>query len=409
MKLRLKSTDTELSFIETLAFAFYFLVEINVEIFVHRPIYIGVVLFLVLVLLASSEIKLRVSSYVTWTVLWIFVVAYSITYSIQPSTTITALLIVAARGLIFVVVLSRINSYEILCKVLKILIFVEFVNLMYIFYKVDIFTIGRTRIGARSIATDSDTAWNSNGISAVLVACTIYALALLYNKKVKHRIRMIMIVILYIVVALLCGSRMGLLLLVGVPLTWMAISSNYRNFFFRLLIIIVAGVAIYYVVMYIPAFYQVLGRRIETLILNLMGQSVTDGSITGRQNLINYGLDWFLERPFFGFGMYTFKERMLWQYGFSQYAHNSYIEILVGTGIVGMVVYYWYYLYLIIKSWRLKYNHWQIVLASMLVIMVAEMATVSFKNFTFQFALVIISVVQKIGLKGMMREGINKE
>lgn len=399
MKLRITSTDTELSAFEVLGFALYFLVEINVEIFVRRPIYIGAALFLVTVLLLSNRTRYRVTSYVTWTILWVVMVASSITYSIQPSTTITALLTVAARGLVFVTILSRINSYETLTKVLKILIFVEFFNLLYVFSKVNILTIGNLRIGDKSIIINSDATWNSNSISAVAVACTIYALCLLRNNRFKHRSLMVIVVILYSVVVLLCGSRMGLLLLVGIPLAWLAISSNHRNFFFRLMGGIIAAIIVYYIVMYVPAVYQVLGRRIETLIRNIMGQNVTDGSIIDRQNLISHGLDWFKERPFFGFGMYTFKERLLWQYGYSRYAHNSYIEVLVGTGIVGIIVYYWHYIYLIVKSWRIKYNHWQIVLSAMLVIMVAEFATVSFKNFTFQFALCVISMVQKIGLR----------
>ena len=399
MKLRISPTDTELSAFEVLAFALYFLVEINVEIFVRRPIYIGAALFLVLVLLLSNKTRYKVTSYVTWTILWVTMVALSITYSIQPSTTITALLTVAARGLVFVTILSRIDSYETLCKVLKILIFVEFFNLLYVFSKVNILTLGTLRIGDKSIVTDSDATWNSNSISTVAVACTLYALCLLHNNRFKHRRLMIFVVILYSVVVLLCGSRMGLLLLVGIPLAWLAISSNYRNFFIRLLTGIIAAVIVYYVVMYVPAVYQVLGRRIDVLIRNLMGQNVTDGSIIDRQALISHGLDWFKERPFFGFGMYTFKERLLWQYGYSRYAHNSYIEVLVGTGIIGIFIYYWHYVYLLAKSWKARYNHWQIVLSAMIVIMVAEMATVSFKNFTFQFALCVISMVQKIGFK----------
>lgn len=409
MKLRIRATDTDLSAIEAIAFAMYFLMEINVELFVRRPIYIAAVLFLVFVLIVSNRTRYRITSYVTWTILWVIMVAFSILYSIQPSTTITALLTVAARGLVFVTILSRINSYETLCKVLKILIFVEFFNLLYILYRVDIFTIGRTRIGAKSILIDSDASWNSNSISAVLVGCTMYALALLHNNQVRHRLLTMITVILYSIVILLCGSRMGLLLLVGVPFAWLGISSNHRNFFFRLIGAVIGAAAVYYIVMYIPGVYQVLGRRIETLLLNLMGQNVTDGSIIDRQNLISHGLDWFAERPFLGFGMYTFKERLLWQYGYSRYAHNSYIEVLVGTGIVGIIVYYWHYIYLIVKSWRFKYKHWQIVLAAMIVIMVAEMATVSFKNFTFQFALVVISIVQKLGLEGLSKEGNGAE
>lgn len=402
MKVRIRSTDTELSFIEIIAFAVYFMVEINVELAIRRPVYIAAVLFLFLSILFSGRTRWSLNYYMIWTILWALIVGFSYFYSISPSSTFTAFLTVGARGLAFVSVLSRVNTRQLLIKVLKILFVVEFFNILYVMTKVNILLLGSRRIG-QIVNMDSDVTWNSNTISAVLAECVNIALYLLKKDDVEHKKLMTAVTVFYAVIILLCGSRMGLLLLLGVPLVWLGLSSNLRNVVFRLLGIGAIIAAIYFMIMYIPALYNVLGRRVSALVLGILGRNTADYSMIDRSNLVSYGLDWIANRPVLGHGMYTFKEQMLWRFGYSKYAHNSYVEVLFGTGAVGLAVYYSVYFYLLFQSVKLKYKNWQIVCSSVIVIMIAEMATVSFKKFAFQFAIAVLFMVHRDGKNELRR------
>lgn len=65
------------------------------------------------------------------------------------------------------------------------------------------------------------------------------------------------------------------------------------------------------------------------------------GSVHGvRDQLVSYGIEFWKERPIFGSGINNYRYLIQKNYGFPTYSHNTYIEILVGTGIVGFIFYF---------------------------------------------------------------------
>lgn len=407
MKIRIYPTETEFSFIEKIALAMYFIFEINVELIAHKSLYVAVVLFLFVVMALFGRFRLPVNQYFMWTVFWMFVVLISVLYSIAPSTTFTAVLTLGARALAFLSIFSRVRTKELLRSVLKILLVVEFVNVLYVLSQIDITMLGSKRIGAL-MNMDSDVTWNSNTLSGVLSVCVIAALALLRNHAVKYRGLTIITTLFYSVLILLSGSRQGLLILVGVPLTYLLLSSNYKNALGRVVMIAAVMLVTYFVIMKIPPLYNMIGRRMEALIQNMLNHGSSDLSIAGRVKLINYGLNWILESPVWGHGMYTFKEQLQMSYGYEMYAHNNYIEVLFGTGLIGLAAYYSLHISMLLRSFRIRYPHWQIVVSSLLIMMGADMVTVSFKKFAFQFALLVLSLLMQIGIQNTGYDSIEQ-
>ena len=407
MKIRIYPAETEFSFIEKIALAMYFIFEINVELIAHKGLYVAVVLFLFVVMALFGRFRLPVNQYFMWTVLWMFVVLISIFYSIAPSATFTAVLTLGARAVAFLSIFSRVRTKELLCSLLKILIVVEFFNVLYVMSQIDITMLGSKRIGAL-MNMDSDVTWNSNTLSGVLSVCVIAALGLLRNHAVKNRGLTIITTLFYTVLILLSGSRQGLLLLVGVPLTYLLLSSNYKNAISRVVTIAAVMLITYFVIMKIPPLYNMIGRRMEALIQNMLNHGSSDLSIAGRVKLINYGLNWILESPVWGHGMYTFKEQLQMSYGYEMYAHNNYIEVLFGTGLIGLAAYYSLHISMLLRSFRIRYPHWQIVVSSLLIMMAADMVTVSFKKFAFQFALLVLSLLMQIGIQNTGYDSIEQ-
>lgn len=379
---------------ELIALFLYFMVEINVELFVHRPLYIAIVVLTYLALLMNMHGRFKTSMYFLWTVGWSLAIALSLLYSINRSYTFTALLTVLSRGILFTLLISRINNYNQVVRLLKLFIFCAILNTLYILYRVDVTTLGVSRIGARTI--ESDVTWNSNSIGTLLAFSVFVIILLLVRKQYQGPMRsfMILVTIGFSIIILLCGSRVALLLVLVLPLLYYLLTSNVRNGIKRILFIALALVGTFWILINITPVYNVLGSRIERLVYNILGISTTvDGSISSRNMLIRYGMEWFKESPIWGFGMYTFMQKSAAITYYAWYAHNNYLEIAVGLGVIGLVIYYWYYIYILRNAFRDKSHNGRLVLSTIIVILIAEYGTVAFKSFIYQFAICLLSIM----------------
>lgn len=395
MKLRLKlNARDNFSTIELIALFLYFMVEVNVELFVHRPLYIAVTLFAYLALLINMHGKIKANMYFIWIAGWALAIAISLVYSINRAYTFTALLTVLSRGILFTLLISRIVNYDQLVQLLKVFILCVTLNTLYVLTRVDITTLGVSRIGARTI--ESDVTWNSNSLGTLLAFTVFVIIMLLVRKQYQGLMKSIMIMLIlgFSIIILLCGSRVALLLVLVLPLLYYLFTSNVRNSIKRILFVVLALIAVSWILINITPVYNVLGVRVERLVNSLFGlSSVSDGSISSRSMLIRYGIKWFKESPIWGHGMYTFMQKSAAVTYYAWYAHNNYLEIAVGLGVIGLFIYYWYYVYILRNAMRDKSHNGRLVLSTMIVIIIAEYGTVSFKSFIYQFAICILSIM----------------
>ena len=86
--------------------------------------------------------------------------------------------------------------------------------------------------------------------------------------------------------------------------------------------------------------FELMHRRFNESINALLGQAGGDSSTLSRVSFIETGWRLFKQKVFIGHGVDNFK----YVSGFWVYSHNNFIEILVGLGIVGFVLYYSIYL-----------------------------------------------------------------
>ena len=279
---------------ELIALSLFFIVEINVELFVHRPLYIAIVVLAYVALLMNMHDGLKTSMYFLWTLGWSLAIAFSLLYSINRSYTFTALLTVLSRGILFALLISRINNYNQVVRLLKLFIFCVILNTLYISYRVDVTTLGVSRIGANTI--ESDIMWNSNSIGTILAFGVFVIILLLVRKQYQGSMKNFMILVTagFIIIILLCGSRLALLLVLELPLLYYLFTSNAGNGIKRILFVVLALAGIFWILMNITPVYNVLGSRVERLVDNILGtDTVVDGSIASRDMLIHYGLEWF--------------------------------------------------------------------------------------------------------------------
>ncbi len=101
-------------------------------------------------------------------------------------------------------------------------------------------------------------------------------------------------------------------------------------------------VAIFFLVVTQVSFlYKIIGIRFEHMIDFVLGRPITkEFSIPMRDYMIRFGMDLFKDRPLLGHGINNYRVLLGEAKGWNTYAHNNLVELLVGTGIIGVLAYY---------------------------------------------------------------------
>lgn len=215
---------------------------------------------------------------------------------------------------------------------------------------------------------------SSNGTANFCAIATFFLLYFAENKRKRY----CYIPIIFLTIGLiLCGSRKGLLVYV--------IYVIYTYFFMRkgitikkILIFLLIPFVLYFTIMKIPLVYDVIGERIESMVLNLFDVSNTlDGnSYLMRQELKDTAIEWITRKPFFGYGKGTFENAM--GYG----AENNLLQIMLEFGLIGTIIYYSFLPFFIHEIIKLKNKS---VLAKVLGIVAITMLIQDYGSVTYSW------------------------
>lgn len=160
-------------------------------------------------------------------------------------------------------------------------------------------------------------------------------------KMKKWKIWCIIGIIFTVSTSLLTGTRKLLLFYISVFAIYVFLSGSIRlkKILIGMLVLAVA----YYCILNIEPLYYLIGHKID-----FMGNSnaahMYDQSDSVRDNLIKSGMEIFYEHPILGIG-FGGTSKVL-----GMYTHNNFVEVLASGGIVGFMIYYIIYAYILIKS-----------------------------------------------------------
>lgn len=145
---------------------------------------------------------------------------------------------------------------------------------------------------------------------------------------------------IFIAVALFSGSRKAAFLcLAGLVLV---LSFSYRGAkgVCVALIGILAALGLVWATLNVPELYDVLGYRIERLLLN----NSVDGSVAEREWFRQYACSMFQNKPILGYGFNGFLTQMQKiGYWHQAYSHCNQWELLSCLGVVGFIAYYGFF------------------------------------------------------------------
>jgi len=183
---------------------------------------------------------------------------------------------------------------------------------------------------------------NTVGINAnelglqMAIACLIA----LYFLKERRKGIFLLLSLGFGTVALLSGSRKALFFIViGVAVLFTFGLKKKRFLLIAFPIVLIFLFFLWNIVMTVPAIYKVLGQRVESMIDGVIAQEKTDASTSARQWMILFGMELFRDKPLLGYGVHSFTAFV------GTYAHNNFVEILVGVGLSGFLVYYSLYFF----------------------------------------------------------------
>jgi len=215
---------------------------------------------------------------------------------------------------------------------------------------------------------------NSVGLSFAYAStiCMYYA---------RNRKLYLFIFIIFALITLFSGSRKAF---IWVLLTIAMFFFNRMKKPANVLYIFPFGLLVFliiYIAMNNPTLYEIMGKRIESLINMITGEGRVDSSIRKRMNMINTGMDLFKENMLIGYGLDNY--RHLSVYG--KYSHNNYIELLVNYGIIGAALYYFLPVTMLFKAfgiWLHKTREVFIAIIFIVLILINDYGLVSYYSLT---------------------------
>ncbi len=220
------------------------------------------------------------------------------------------------------------------------------------------------------------TGGNPNAVGMTFTVCILFTLY--YAYYMKKRIYYVFLFIELMLVIMTSSRKSVLTVLLSFIILSVSKELNYKMIT-RLITAVAAVALILYAIMNIEQLYWTIGRRLESMVEQLLTDS-GDYSMYARNMFIEYAQKYFLEKPVIGSGVATFIRKLGAEIGLYAYAHNNYYELLVGVGIVGFTAYYSFYAYLTAKLFRMSIRYGddvaKIMLMVMLSIIICEYGTV---------------------------------
>lgn len=206
------------------------------------------------------------------------------------------------------------------------------------------------------------TGLHANAIGARLATGVLLGLYFFTEVK-KYRWFYMITTIVFSVLVLLTGSRKSISMILICVFVYVVFykskQQNAENLIKKMLLVfsmIVLLIMLWYLMMNVEFFYNVIGIRFEAMLNTFLGTD-TDGSMNERAFYAEKAYELFKQHPIIGYGGNNFSQYMR-EIGYSHisYSHNNFAELLSTLGIIGTSIFYVpliFFTYGLIKSYFL--------------------------------------------------------
>lgn len=236
---------------------------------------------------------------------------------------------------------------------------------------------------------------NRNGVAIILM----YSLLItLYRWLFRGFKALYLLSIPELVFILLIGSRKAFVgVIIGIALLFLYKIVSERQFktLGRTVILLAAG---YFIIRILSDFniFSFVSHRMESIFNYLSGTGYVDNSTVVRNQMRAAGLQVFRANPILGIG---FGNSYLYGIGDYTYFHDNFVEILSSGGILGFIIYYGMYVYILFKLLKnhvFKRSDMMLILIILILTLVMDYGSVSYysKSTYAFFVLFFLSAIE---------------
>ena len=329
---------------------------------------------------------ITVSIHFIWYAAFILLALFSIIWAQNTSNVLVPIQRMLQNLIIAFGIIDNVSSKRDFKRVLN--IFLASCTFMCIFILVNTPITSWTK-GFIGIST---TGYNSNDVG--FVAAMGVTVAFFMGFVVMESKFYYLISALCMAIVFFSSSRKAMLISIAGALLLTLFSRRGKNIsLIKLFIALVLVVLVLVAIFKIPALYNIIGVRFETMIRFFNEDQSADSSLDKRMYLIEMAKKFFTESPILGLGFNNFSVELAKYGGFVSYAHNNYSQVAADLGIVGIITYYWFYAYLFVKLFlQIRKNQPYAVLAFTLIILllIFEYGIVNYYKTNAQTILAIV-------------------
>lgn len=302
-------------------------------------------LFLGFLISCRGKIKIHVSLYKIWWCIFLIISILSAFIGIDTNYTISLINAILVIIFIFTLIEEKIKSPRMIKKILFLYEIGIFFMMGYLYLNFDLRKFQLAQFGLETTGN-----WNGNDVAlkiAVGISILLYLRDVTRKKFFKIGAVIAILISFYFIV--MTGSRKGIIMS-SLTIVLYYILKTPKRTIKNILMSIFILCFIYILIMKNSILYEIIGWRIEGMLALITSNSQNmDSSANIRMMYIKIGIDAFKKSPLLGYGVGNYHLINIINTGHDTYSHNNFIELLVGTGIIGFVAYYWIYFYLIYK------------------------------------------------------------
>lgn len=214
---------------------------------------------------------------------------------------------------------------------------------------------------------------------------TITSFIWLKNSIAKNKIVQIILFIYLLLAIILSGARKAILfsLLLVLFLQILDKRKKMSKKIVILLLLSIISIVFIYVLLNNSYLYSFIGYRIESGISSVIGDDADDASLYERNTFKELAKNMISEKPILGWGIHSFAIENYFSHGnnsyFLLYSHDGFLEILSCYGIVGFLLFYWIFVYILLNYKKMLYDDTGIFLYSYtIIILLMEIYNISF-------------------------------
>lgn len=383
-------------------YAFFYLYSVGNAVGLDIPyemIFSVAILFAVLIFCKNTRCLEKYKNYYLWQALFIFIMLCSVVYTINSEHWTSQLLVmfkILLKITTVIIICGDFNGVQKLLKGFSALGLAIFMTLLFTGRLYE-----RGRLG-------TDLLGNANSFAHIVMIMMTGAMYYIFNaeRKVLKAVN-IGITILDFYLIFLSGGRKFILYAVVFVYVSIVVRANRIKVKNLILATIAVGVLVfagYRIIMMNDVLYRTIGIR-------LIGIGSVQGvmGVDDQTRLMQRGIEMFLQRPLFGYGIGGFQQYSANHYGRYVYAHSNYVELLADFGIVGFIIYISRYIKnisIMMKHTKFIDEELKLYLPLMVSIIVLDIFSISFNQTAFIPLFVMLisgyvdSIVQKKVIEG---------